>query len=71
MIHAAYDQHVNRTSDFLISELKVSDDVDEARRRTFFVSANEAIKMPSESLPFGQSPLKDKRCVEWERYKYK
>ena len=67
LIHAAQDQHINRTCEFLISELKVLDNVDEAKKRIFFVSAKEALKMKSEDDLSYKSPLTNNRCMEWER----
>ena len=67
LIHAAQDQHINRTCEFLITELKVLEDVDEAKKRIFFVSAREALNTKSaENVPC-KSPLRDTRCMEWER----
>ena len=67
MIHAAHDQHVSRTCDFLITELKVLDNVEEAERRIFFVSAKEAIKVTNREIDSCTTPLRNKRCSEWER----
>ena len=67
MIHAAHDQHVTRTCDFLINELKVLDNVEEAESRIFFVSAKEAINVTNREIDSCTTPLRNKRCSEWAR----
>ena len=67
LIHAVYDQHIKRTSDFLTSELKVAEDADEAGKRIFFVSAKEAMLISSPENVLCLSPLKSKRSMEWDR----
>ena len=67
LIHLAHDQHIQRISDFLISELKIVDDVDEANKLIFFVSAKEAMTNHNERDSPCNSPLKNKRCLEWDR----
>ena len=44
MIHAAHSQHVERTAEFLVSQMKVATSKSEVeRQRIFFVSSKEVI----------------------------
>ena len=68
LIHAAQDQHITRVCDFLIKELKIVSDISEARKRIFFVSAKEAaLVSQGKDDTSSNSPLKEKRCKEWDR----
>ena len=68
LIHAVQDQHISRVCDFLIKELKIVDDIDEAQKRIFFVSAKEAVLISQNKVELScHSPLKDERCKEWDR----
>ena len=45
LIHAAHSQHVERTAEFLVSQMKVATSKGEVeRQRMFFVSSKEVIK---------------------------
>ena len=68
LIHAAQDQHITRVCDFLIKELKIVDDIEDAQKRIYFVSAKEAALVPQTKQDTScNSPLKFQRCQEWDR----
>ena len=68
LIHAAQDQHITRVCDFLIKELKIVDDVEDAQKRIYFVSAKEAALVSQIKQDAScNSPLKFQRCQEWDR----
>ena len=48
LIHAAHSQHVERTAEFLVTQMKVATSKGEVeRQRMFFVSSKEEIRLKS------------------------
>ena len=66
LIHAAQDQHIKRTCEFLINELKLTTDFQEAKEKIFFVSAREVSRNRLD--PHKLSYLDLQRSSEWERF---
>ncbi len=78
LIHAAHDQHVSRTCDFLVNELKVAANDQDAASQVFFVSAKEALDIELEKkqgagggnqTPKSRLPHAKERLEEWARFK--
>ena len=66
VLSAVHQQHIQRTSEFLVSQLKVAASINEVEKRTFFVSAREILSRPKKQA--GPSRFSGLRAREWQRF---
>lgn len=66
-IESALHQHVTRTSQFLISNLKVESSINELQKKMFFISAKEVLNERPEIGSDVHLDLMEKRVQDWHR----